>query len=179
MIKYPFLGLEIIILIPKNFLHIYYTINKKDNINFKKHIVLICNSNMKAEILNFKKVKDPRGNLSVVQEYKDVPFKIERVYWIYDIPSDEFRAGHAYRQQQECIIALSGSFSIEINDGNKSIKYHLHSPSSGLLIPSKHWRQLSDFSTNCVCLVLSSKIYNADDYIRDIEEFISLTKTIR
>jgi len=134
---------------------------------------------MKVEILNFKKVKDPRGNLSVVQEYKDVPFKIERVYWIYDIPSDEFRAGHAYKEQLECIIALSGSFSIEINNGIDLVKHHLHSPSSGLLIPPKHWRQLSDFSTNCVCLVLSSKIYKADDYIRDIEEFFSLTKSIR
>jgi hypothetical protein len=134
---------------------------------------------MKAEILHFKKIKDPRGNLSVVQEFKDVPFNIERVYWIYDIPSDEFRAGHAYKEQIECIIALSGSFSIEVNDGNEIIKHHLHSPSTGLLLPPKHWRQLNDFSTNCVCLVLTSMIYNADDYIRNYDDFLSFTKSFK
>ena len=112
-----------------------------------------------------------RGNLSVVENGGVLPFKIARVYWIYDVPGGEKRFGHAFKCQEEIIIALSGSFDIVLNDGKEERKYHMARSYYGLYIPNMMWRELDNFSTNAVTLVLSSTPYNPDDYIEDLDVF--------
>lgn len=114
---------------------------------------------------------DPRGNLSVIEEFKDVPFKIERTYWIYDVPGGEARGGHAYKENEEFIVALSGSFDVVLDDGNEKKKYHLNRSYYGLYVPKGIWREMENFSTNSLALILASTKYDANDYIRDYEIF--------
>jgi len=125
-----------------------------------------------SRIIQLSKISDPRGNLSVIEEFKDVPFKIERTYWIYDVPGGENRGGHAYRENQEFIVALSGSFDVFLDDGFEKRAYSLNRSYYGLYVPKGLWREMVNFSTNSLALVLSSTEYNADDYIRDYEEFL-------
>jgi dTDP-4-dehydrorhamnose 3,5-epimerase-like enzyme len=107
------------------------------------------------------------GNLSFIEEEKHFPFKIERAYWIYDVPGGQIRGGHAFREQHEMIVAISGSFDVVIDDGIERKVYSLNRSYYGLYIPSGIWRQLENFSTNSLAFVLSSTQYSADDYIRD------------
>lgn len=123
------------------------------------------------KIIQLSKIADPRGNLSVIEELKDIPFKIERTYWIYDVPGGETRGGHAYRENQEFIVALSGSFDVELDDGKKIKTISLNRSYNGLYIPKGMWRTMKNFSTNSLALVLSSTKYDKDDYVRDYEEF--------
>lgn len=125
-----------------------------------------------AEILNLTRVLDRRGNLSVIEEQNDIPFKIERVHWIYDVPGGESRGGHAYRNTEEFIVALSGSFDVvlDMGDGEKQ-RFHLNRSYLGLYVPKMIWREMNNFSTNSVALVISSTKYNPDDYIRDYTAF--------
>jgi dTDP-4-dehydrorhamnose 3,5-epimerase-like enzyme len=125
-----------------------------------------------VEIINLPKIPDLRGNLSIVEEEKQIPFKIERVYWIYDVPGGQVRGGHAFREQQEMIIALSGSFDVVIDDGTTIKTFSLNRSYYGLLIPAKLWRQMQNFSTNSLAMVLSSTHFNEKDYIRDYDEFL-------
>ena len=125
-------------------------------------------------LIELSKNKDPRGNLSVIESGIDVPFKVMRNYWIYDVPSGMWRDGHAFKTQQEFIVALSGSFDVVINDGEQEIKYHLSRPQIGLYIPCMTWRHLDNFSTNSVALVLSSTLYDPDEYIETFEDFKNL-----
>lgn len=121
------------------------------------------------------KISDVRGNLSFVEEENHIPFKIERTFWIYDVPGGEERGGHAYRETEEFIIALSGSFDVVIDDGKGNVQtFHLNRSYYGLYVPQMIWRQMVNFSTNSVALVLASTRYNAEDYIRDYEEFKAL-----
>lgn len=124
-----------------------------------------------VKLINLPKICDPRGNLSVVENGGVLPFKIARVYWIYDVPGGEKRFGHAFKCQEEIIIALSGSFDIVLNDGKEERKYHMARSYYGLYIPNMMWRELDNFSTNAVTLVLSSTRYNPDDYIEDLDVF--------
>ncbi|PMB25952.1 hypothetical protein CEN47_16360 [Fischerella thermalis CCMEE 5319] len=124
------------------------------------------------QIVNLPKFEDPRGNLSFVEEFKHIPFKIERTYWIYDVPGGQVRGGHAFKTQHECIIALSGSFDVIVKDGKQEIRYHLNRSYYGLYIESGLWRQMENFSTNAVAMVLSSTYYSPDDYIYDYIEFL-------
>lgn len=117
---------------------------------------------------------DPRGNLSVIEEYKDIPFKIERTYWIYDVPGGEHRGGHAYKENEEFIVALSGSFDVIIDDGKKKEIYHLNRSYYGLYVPKGLWREMDNFSTNSLALVLASTKFDVKDYIRDYGEFKTL-----
>ena len=126
----------------------------------------------KPQIIQLPKISDPRGNLSVIEEFKNIPFKIERTYWIYDVPGGESRGGHAYKENQEFIVALSGSFSVVLDDGVEKKTYPLNRSYYGLYVPKGFWREMMDFSTNSLALVLSSTEYDADDYIRDYEEFL-------
>ena len=126
---------------------------------------------MEAKIIDLPKFEDPRGNLSFIEEFKQVPFKIERTYWIYDVPGGQIRGGHAFREQQELIVALSGSFDIVVDDGKVKKTFSLNRSYYGLLVPAGLWRQMQNFSTNSLALVLSSTPFNEDDYIRDYEEF--------
>ena len=123
-------------------------------------------------IIELPKFIDDRGNLSVIEEMKEIPFKIERVYWIYDVPGGESRGGHAYRENQEFIVALSGSFDIHLDDGNENKTFHLNRSYYGLYVPKGLWREMDNFSTNSLALVLSSTKYDVNDYIRDYDEFI-------
>jgi hypothetical protein len=130
----------------------------------------------KPKIINLPKIEDPRGNLSFIEEEKHIPFKIERVYWVYDVPGGQTRGGHAFREQQELIVALSGSFDVVINDGKEKQTFHLNRSYYGLYIPACFWRQLEDFSTNSLAMVLSSTAFSEQDYIRDYDEFLRLKR---
>ena len=123
------------------------------------------------KVIKLPKIEDPRGNLSFIEELNQIPFKIERTYWIYDVPGGQIRGGHAFKEQQELIIALSGSFDIVVNDGKKKQTFSLNRSYYGLYVPARLWRQMENFSTNSLAMVLSSTSFNEDDYIRDFEEY--------
>ena len=125
-----------------------------------------------AKILQLPKIEDARGNLSFIESGKHIPFDIQRVYWIYDVPGGQFRGGHAYKTQQELVVALSGSFDVIIDDGGQKITYNLNRSYYGVYIPEGCWRHVENFSTNSLALVLSSSKYDANDYIRDYNDFL-------
>lgn len=128
---------------------------------------------MKIEMISIPKIEDRRGNLSVIE--KDVvPFPIKRVYYLYDVPSGAERGGHSHIQQQEFLVALSGSFDVILNDGKEEQKVSLNKPYEGLLIKNGIWRELKNFSSGSVCLVVASDVFEEEDYIRDFEVFLSL-----
>lgn len=124
-----------------------------------------------ARIIELPKFLDKRGNLSFVEELKHIPFKIRRSYWIYDVPGGETRGGHAYRENQEFIVALSGSFDVVLEDGKEEKVFTLNRSYYGLYVPKGMWRQMRNFSTNSLALVLASIPYAPEDYILDYEEF--------
>ncbi|MBU3836759.1 MAG: FdtA/QdtA family cupin domain-containing protein [Candidatus Phocaeicola faecigallinarum] len=128
----------------------------------------------KAEIINLPKFLDARGNLSFIEQLKHIPFEIKRTYWIYDVPGGEARGGHAYKENQEFIVALSGSFDVILDDGKSKKTYSLNRSYYGLYVPKGIWREMNNFSTNSLALVLSSTEYNPEDYIFDYELFKSL-----
>ena len=123
-------------------------------------------------LIDLPKIVDPRGNLTVAEQMKNVPFDIARVYWTYDIPAGERRGGHAHRTCQEVIIAVSGSFDVEVYDGRERCTFHLNHPYQGLVVETGIWRTLDDFSSGAVCLVLASDLFEEEDYIREYEEFL-------
>lgn len=127
-------------------------------------------------IIELTKISDPRGNLSVVEEIKEIPFKIERTYWIYDVPGGEARGGHAYRENEEFIIALSGSFDVILDNGKEKQTFHLNRSYYGLYVPKGIWREMDNFSTNSLALVLSSTKYDVNDYIRDYNQYKRMYK---
>lgn len=129
---------------------------------------------MNARIIDLPKFPDKRGNLSVMEQMREIPFEIKRAYWIYDVPGGEERDGHAYRNGMEFIIALSGSFDIKVEHNGMASLFSLNRSYSGLLIPPGHWRTLTNFSTNSVALILSSTFYDPSDYISDHTEFLSI-----
>lgn len=126
------------------------------------------------QIIEIPKISDPdgRGNLSVV-ENNTLPYEVKRVYYLYDVPSDASRGGHAHIQLQQCLIALSGSFEVVLDDGVSRTKIHLNKPDKGLIIPSGIWRELENFSSGAVCLALVSEVYQESDYIRVYKEFVT------
>lgn len=126
---------------------------------------------IKPQIIQLPKFLDSRGNLSVIEEMKEIPFKIERTYWIYDVPGGERRGGHAYKENNEFIVAMSGSFDVHLDDGKEKKTFHLNRSYYGLYVPKGLWREMDNFSTNSLALVLSSTKYDVNDYIRDYEEF--------
>lgn len=130
-------------------------------------------NDFEAKIINLPKFVDKRGNLSFIEEYKHIPFKIERTYWIYDVPGGEVRGGHAYKENQEFIVALSGSFDVLLDNGQIQKKFHLNRSYYGLYVPKGLWRSMENFSTNSLALVLASTSYTPSDYIYDYEEFKS------
>ena len=130
----------------------------------------------KAQIIQLPKFLDERGNLSVLESGKHIPFKIRRSYWIYDVPGGCLRGSHAFRTQHEFIIALSGSFDAVIHDGVEERRYSLSRSYYGLYLPPLHWRTLDNFSTNSLALVVSSAEFTEEDYIRDFDEFMREVK---
>lgn len=129
-----------------------------------------------AKKIDLPKFLDSRGNLSFIEQENHIPFLIRRTYWLYDVPGGESRGGHAYRENDEFIVALSGSFDVILDDGTTRQKFTLNRSYYGLYVPKGLWRKMENFSTNSLALVLSSTDYNANDYIRDYDEFIKLKK---
>lgn len=127
-------------------------------------------------IIRLPKVSDPRGNLTYIESAQHVPFDVQRVYWIYDVPGGMHRDGHAFKAQHEVIIALSGSFDVVTHDGHTETRYHLARSYNALYLPPMTWRKIDNFSTNSVVYVLSSEKYDAADYIEDFEEYVTLKK---
>jgi hypothetical protein len=128
----------------------------------------------RPEIINLPKIEDVRGNLSIIEEENHIPFKIERIYWIYDVPGGQMRGGHAFKEQEELIVSLSGSFDVVVDDGLVKQTFSLNRSYYGLYLPSGLWRQMQNFSTNSLAIVLSSTHYNADDYIIQYSSFLEL-----
>ena len=127
-------------------------------------------------IIELTRIYDYRGNLSVVEECKDVPFQIKRVYWVYDVPGGENRGGHAHKELFEFIVAANGSFYLNITNGVEEFSFFLNHPYKGVIIPPGYWRTLNDFSSGAVCLVLASDFFNEEDYIREYDDFLNWKK---
>lgn len=130
----------------------------------------------KIHLIDLPKIMDPRGNLSFIEGEHHIPFSIQRVYWIYDVPGGEIRGGHGYRSLKEFIIALSGSFDVVLNDGKKQKVFSLNRSYYGLYVPNLVWRSLKNFSTNALCLILASSNYDENDYIRNFDDFLNILK---
>lgn len=126
-----------------------------------------------ARLVQLSKFLDRRGNLSVIEELMDIPFKIKRTYWIYDVPGGESRGGHAYKENNEFYVALSGSFDVILDDGREKKRFQLNRSYYGLYVPKGLWRTMDNFSTNSLALILSSTEYNENDYIRDYDIFLN------
>lgn len=124
-----------------------------------------------CHMVAFPRISDPRGNLSVVEGRVHVPFDIRRAYWLYDVPGGAERGGHAHRDLEQVVVAMSGSFDVALDDGEIAQRFHLNRSYAGLYIPSMIWREIDNFSSGSVCLVLASEPFDEDDYIRDHAEF--------
>lgn len=129
---------------------------------------------MEIKIINIPKIEDPRGNLSVIEK-EVVPFEIKRVYYLYDVPAGAERGGHAHKKLQQFLVALAGSFDVVLNDGKNEQTITLNKPFEGLLITNGIWRELKNFSSGAVCLVVASDVFEEKDYIRDFEEFLAIS----
>ena len=134
---------------------------------------------MNARIIELPRITDPRGNLTVCENESNLPFDVKRVYWVYDVPGGESRGSHAHKRCREFIIAVSGSFSVTVNDGKREQTFMLNHPYQGLLVEENQWRTLEDFSSGAVCLVLASEPFNEDDYIRDFEEYTKYLECLK
>lgn len=124
-----------------------------------------------CKFINLAKVAEPRGNLIFIEGEQHIPFNIKRIYYLYDIPTGAVRAGHGHKQLQQLMIATSGSFNVQLDDGHEKKTIHLNNPSIGLYISPMIWRELTDFSSGAVCLVLASMHYDEDDYYRNYDDF--------
>lgn len=127
-----------------------------------------------VKLIDLPKFLDTRGNLSFAENHKQVPFEIKRTYWLYDVPGGECRGGHAYKENEEFIIALSGAFDVMVDDGKEKKIFTLNRSYFGLYVPKGLWREMNNFSTNSLALEFSSTKYNAADYIREYDEFLRL-----
>lgn len=127
-----------------------------------------------VKIIDLPKILDDRGNLSFFQNEEHIPFKIQRAYWIYDVPGGEHRGGHAYKDLQEVIVALSGSFDVVIDDGVEKKTITLNRSYNALYIPKMIWRRLENFSTNSLAFIVTDKMYDADQYIREYEQYLEM-----
>lgn len=126
-----------------------------------------------CKIVDLPKISDPRGNLTFVEGNHHVPFDIKRVYYLYDVPGGAERGAHGHRELQQMIVPLSGAFDIHLDDGKERITYQMKQPNKGLFICSMMWREITNFSSGAVCLVLASEFYNESDYYRDYESFLA------
>ncbi len=130
-----------------------------------------------CKVIQVPIVPEPRGNLSFVEENRHIPFPIRRLYWLYDVPGGAERGSHAHKKLYQFIIAASGSFRVVLDDGKEKRSFFLNRSYQGLLVPPGLWRDLEDFSSGAVCMVLASEYYDEDDYIRDYQEFLEFRKT--
>ena len=128
------------------------------------------------ELIELRKITDPRGNLTVAEQMKNVPFDIKRAYWTYDVPGGESRGGHAHKHLYQLVVAMSGSFTVTLDNGYERETILLNHPWQGLLIKPNTWRTLDDFSSGAVCLVLASELFDLGDYIYEYEDFIDYVR---
>ena len=129
-----------------------------------------------CKIIDLPKIEDHRGNLTFIEQTNHIPFEIKRVYYLYDVPGGGVRGGHAHKELHQFIIAASGSFDVVLNDGKEQKRHHLNRSYYGLYIPPMTWRELDNFSSGSVCLVLASEPYIEEDYIRDLDGFLDIFK---
>ncbi len=134
---------------------------------------------MLGKIITLPKIVDPRGNLTVAEQMKDIPFEVRRVYWTYDVPSGEHRGGHAHKQCHEFIVAVSGSFTVTLDDGKEKKSFLLNHPYQGLMVETGVWRTLEDFSSGAVCLVLAEDYFDEEDYIYEYKDFLEYVKCLK
>lgn len=127
-----------------------------------------------CKIIELPRFNDPRGNLSFAEQNNHIPFEIKRAYWIYDVPGGESRGGHAFKENQEFIVALSGAFDVVVNDGQKNKTFTLNRSYYGLYVPAGIWREMTNFSTNSLALEFGSMHYSMEDYVRDYDDFLKL-----
>lgn len=132
-----------------------------------------------CRIISLPKISDPRGNLTFVEGGRHIPFEIARVYYLYDVPGGEVRAGHGHREQQQLFVAMSGSFDVLVDDGFEKRTFTLNRSYTGLYAPKMIWRELNNFSSGAVCTVLASTRYSEADYFRDYSEFLEAARTSR
>jgi dTDP-4-dehydrorhamnose 3,5-epimerase-like enzyme len=126
-----------------------------------------------CRIIDLPKISDPRGNLTFVESNRHVPFDIKRVYYLYDVPGGSERGGHAHKALTQLIVAMAGSFDVRIDDGNQKRVFHLNRSYYGLLLTPMIWRELDNFSSGSVCMVLASNLYDAEDYYRDYNAYLA------
>ena len=129
-----------------------------------------------CKIIQLPVIHDPRGNLTFIESENHIPFEIRRVYYLYDVPGGATRAGHGHKVLRQLMIAMSGSFDVELDDGTEKKKYHLNRSSYGLYIPQMIWRDIDNFSSGSVCMVLASEHFQESDYYRDYEEFVAAAR---
>ncbi|MGL4338344.1 MAG: sugar 3,4-ketoisomerase [Turicibacter sp.] len=130
-----------------------------------------------CQIIHLPKIQDPRGNLTFVESNNHIPCEIKRVFYLYDVPGGSDRAGHALKKCNQFLIAISGSFDVIIDTGSQKYKYHLNRSYYGLYIPALHWREIDNFSSGSVCMVLASELYDEPDYYRHYQDFLSAVKS--
>ncbi len=139
----------------------------------KASTVFDCN------ILQLPRIYNPAGNITAINNNKEIPFTVERIYYLFDVPGGESRGGHAHRNLQQLIVAASGSFDIILDDGHVKRTIHLSRPYAGLYMPAGIWRELDNFSSGSICLVLASEVFDEADYIRDYKSFTEYIKTMK
>lgn len=132
----------------------------------------------KCKLVDLPKISDPRGNLTFIENKRHIPFEVKRVYYLYDVPGGESRAGHGHRELEQLIIAVSGSFSVTVDDGYSRKEFYLNRSYFGLYLPKMVWREIDNFSSSSVCLVLASEFYDERDYFRDYEEFCKVVREL-
>jgi hypothetical protein len=132
-----------------------------------------------CKIIDLPKISDPNGNLTFIESSNQIPFEIKRVYYMYDIPGGSYRGAHAHKNLHQLIIAMSGSFDIEIDDGENKKRFHLNRSYYGLYVPPMMWRLLDNFSSGVVCMVLASEFYDEGDYFRDYQDFVAEVKRLK
>ena len=133
----------------------------------------------KFKIVELPKIADPRGNLTLIEAERNIPFAIKRVYYLYDVPGGATRAGHGHKTLQQLIIAMSGSFDVVLDDGTQRERYHLNRSYNGLYVCSMMWREIDNFSSGSVCMVLASDFFDEADYFRNYDDFVEATKALQ